>query len=157
MADEPKVLDLLRDGVKVGDVPDSVPVIFKDDKDCADFLNKLNNLEGLPDKYRLTIESCLTVLSSENDTEMDFGPLQILRMAELSFRYPAEGSMIMSAVQYLLGYIDFVGELPPNIFADLGSAYGLLGSIINKSEDDSDDLYDDEEFGYNLGEDSEDE
>lgn len=155
-----KLLDVLHNGVKIGNTPDSVPVAFEDDKACVDFLNELKTFDGLPNKYKRTIENCLTVVSSDNDTELDFGPLQILQMAELAFRYPASGPKIMSVVQYLLGCVDFSGTLPPNIFADLGSTFGSLGSIINKPLDDNDDnadLDDEEEFGYELdGEESED-
>ena len=161
MAESPKLLDLLHNGVKIGDVPDSVPVAFENDKACSDFLDELKTLDGLPNKYKLTIERCQTALSSENDTEVDFGPQQILQMAELAFRYPAKGSKIMSVVQYLLGCLDFTGTLPPNIFADLGSTFGMLGSIMNKpvgDDDDNADLDDDEKFGYELdGDDSENE
>ncbi len=154
-----KTLDILRDGVKIGEAPDSLPECFEDDEECIEFLKELKNLLGLPTKYNQTIDNCMAVLTEKLDEEVQFGPVEILRLAELAFRYPHHGTKIMSAVQYLSNSVEFFGELPPNIFAQLGSAYALLGSLPNKPNNDDDenaDMDDDEEFGYNLEEDSDD-
>jgi len=154
--DNIETLDILRDGAKIGEAPDSLPEFFENDEACIEFLKELKNMFELPAKYDQTIDNCVAVLTEKLDEEVQFGPVEILRLAELAFRYPQRGTKIMSAVQYLSNSVEFFGELPPNIFAELGSVYALLGSLPNKPIDDEEnaDLDDDEEFGYNFEEDS---
>lgn len=155
--DNIKALDILSDGVKVGEVPDSLPEYFEDDGECIAFLKELKNLLGLPAKYSQTIDNCVAVLTEKLDEEVQFGPVEILQLAELAFRYPHHGTKIMSAVHYLSNSVEFFGELPEGIYAQLGGIYALLGSLPNKPVNDGDedaDLDDDEEFGYNFEEDS---
>jgi hypothetical protein len=157
--DDITMLDIFRDGVKIGETPDIAPDFFENDAECIEFLKELKNLPELPVKYVRTIDNCVAVLTNELDKEVPFGPFEILRLAELAFRYFDHGAKIMSAVRYLSCCVEFTGSLPPDIFAKLGSTFGLLGSIANKPvNDDDEDAYldDDDEFSNQLRADSDD-
>lgn len=147
------LLDILHNGAKIGVVPDVVPDEFDTDDECRSFIIELKALPSLSAKHNKTLDCCLLILEQDNDQEITFGPSDILVLSELAFRIPTQGIRIMSLLQYLMSCLDFVGTVPDGFYADVGSAYGYLGSIIGKDDADKDgaNLDDDDAFGFDLG------
>lgn len=148
----PRTFDILVAGEKKGEAFNINPVVIESDTQCKEYLENLLKSLTLTAEESTFLTKCISVLTSENGQEVDFGPADIITFAVLAEKYSEKSTEIMACSQYLTESIDCYCDMPPNIFLLAANAHAGLADLLvpaseSRTDDDEDEDEDDEMIG----------
>lgn len=129
--DPSNVLDILKNGEKVGESYDSNPVIIDNDSECLECLNTLKKTLKLDADDLSLIDKCISVVTSKEGEDILFGPGEIIALSNLAAKFPDKATQLMACSHHLSESIEFEGELPPNIYLKTANAFGSLSTLLS--------------------------
>ena len=151
------VFDILISGQKVGEAFDVNPVYIENDTICKEYLLRLKDQLPLTESELKLLDSCLTVVSANDDDNVPFGLGEIFSLGNLAETYPSHAKEILACSHHISESIDYEGDLPDGIFLSLACAHAALGDLfqsglkagpIENYQNDDDD--DDEDGDFDI-------
>lgn len=130
---EPTTFDIFVGKEKKGIAFDANPIFLQSHEECTNVIKELkNNLKLTQDESNL-FDRCQLVLDSPEDTEVDFGPGEIIELSELAMRNPNEASKILACSNYLINCVECEGDIPQGFFLKLFDAHKELSNLLDKA------------------------
>lgn len=129
--------DIFVGNEKKGIFHDTNPCIIDTDHECINTLNSLKKDLILSDSELDLVNQCIDTAKASPEDDVVFGPGEIIELGLMATRHPSKVYEIMACFHHLLYSVECEGDLPPNIFLNVASAYGSLSSLIrNDSSED---------------------
>lgn len=146
MAEEQKTFDILSKGEKKGVAFDKNPVFYETEEECRKNLVELKNAIKLTEDEFKLIDTCISMIDAEEEEIVNFGLDEILKLSELSMKYPDHSQTITACSHFLTNNVDFDGEVPEDIYLRLLKGKQSLSELLSSAlKNNVDDISSDEE------------
>lgn len=124
-------LDLMMSGEKIGEATIVNPLVILDDTKCEEVLLLIKNSLPLNEKEISLINTCLDVVLAEAETDVMFGPQEILGLANLAVKYPDLSNEILACSEHINHTLHIECTDPEKVIMSSLSAKMVLANLFS--------------------------
>lgn len=119
---------------KVGTAYEADHFCIESDKQCTDIINKLLTNMQMKPKERRILNKCLKVLTAEDGVKFNFGPGDIIILADMAIQHPNECLDINAVSNYIINILDFEGDVEEHHLDSAIAAMAKMGGLLSGSK-----------------------
>lgn len=119
---------------------DVLPFDVNTDAECHLYLDELKRDMILTDDEKELLEKCLSVVTSNDGDDIQFGPGEIIELSMMATLHPDKAHKIMACSHHLSESVEYFGEIPEEMsqMFNMMSDKTMNNLMMDVSDSDSD-------------------